>query len=117
MSEQLLLPRPDPCLVRIAHGFGGGIAGTQDHLCGALSGGIILLGYLYGREDHHGSDEPLYNYVERYRQRFLVEIGGPICRDLRTEGPYGHDGPLSCTILMTQAAALLWDCLPPRAHE
>lgn len=38
-----------PLIPRIATGFGGGIAGTQG-FCGALSGGMMVIGLRLGRE-------------------------------------------------------------------
>lgn len=111
VGEHLWGDQIDRNLVKIANGFAGGIAGTHEHVCGALTGGIILLGYLYGRSDASGSDDPVYQRVKGYRERFLAEIGGYICKDLRDNGPYGPNGPSSCRILMGQAAALLLEFL------
>ena len=101
----------DDRLMRIAAGFGGGVAGTHEYICGALSGGIILLGLLHGRTDPTTPDDVLYGYIKRYRERFIAEIGGSICKDLRDNGPYGPNGPLSCRILGTRAAKILLECL------
>lgn len=39
-----------PEVIRAASGFGGGIGGSTEELCGAFTGGIIALGFLLGRE-------------------------------------------------------------------
>jgi len=101
----------DRGLTRLAHGFAAGVGGTKEHLCGALSASVMILGLLYGRADASGPKEPLYDHVVAFQRRFIAEIGGPICRDLRDHGPYGPAGPLSCRILMAQASQLLLDYL------
>ena len=47
-----------PCVPRIASGFGGGI-GRQGETCGAVTGGVMALGLIYGRdaaEDRDAAD-------------------------------------------------------------
>jgi C_GCAxxG_C_C family probable redox protein len=110
VGEQLLGDEFDRRLVAVANGFGGGVAGTREELCGALAGGIVLLGYLHGRTDNVGSDDPVYERAKAFRERFLGVFGDTICRKLRDEGPYGPDGPSSCRNLVGEAARILLEC-------
>ena len=38
-----------PAVIRSTSGFGGGIGGSNEELCGAFTGGVVALGYLLGR--------------------------------------------------------------------
>ena len=95
-------------LARVSCGFAGGVAGTREHLCGAISGGVMLLSHLYGRDEPGQDEDVLMERIKGYIQRFQQEIGGHICNDLRDNGPYGQDGPLDCRVLMGQATGILW---------
>ena len=48
VGEHLLGPLDDQVL-RMSSGLGGGLGSTQQELCGALSGGVLIIGALYGR--------------------------------------------------------------------
>jgi C_GCAxxG_C_C family probable redox protein len=101
----------DEKLFRAAAGFGGGVGGTHEHICGAITGGVIVMSMLYARTDPAVKDEVLYAHIKKYIERFNAEIGGTICKKLRDEGPYGEKGPLSCQILVERAAPILIECL------
>lgn len=98
-------------LLRATTALCGGIAGTHEYICGALSGGILLIGVLYGRTAPQDSRDKLYELTRRYTTEFVARFGSTICRDLRDHGPYGPKGPLNCRILMGRAAELLLECL------
>ena len=68
---------------KIAGGFGGGM-GKHGEICGAISGTIMALGMVYGREeakDREGK-EKMYNITEDFIQKFEKEFGCIRCRDL-----------------------------------
>ena len=90
----------------MATGFGGGVAGTYQELCGALSGGILVIGAAHGRQRSDEDDELAYSLVTAYRDRFLREFGDSQCERLRAriEAPGGLD---SCNQLVEQAATML----------
>ena len=68
---------------RIATGFCGGTARTSGP-CGALSGGVIALNMLYGRDssDDSRSKELNYDLVARFVREFERRFGSRICTDL-----------------------------------
>jgi C_GCAxxG_C_C family probable redox protein len=71
------------CIPRIATGFGGGI-GKQGEICGAVSGGIILVGLAAGRmssEDKHAK-ETAYRNASNLISRFKQNFGAFRCTDL-----------------------------------
>jgi len=71
------------CIPRIATGFGGGI-GKQGEICGAVSGGIMLIGLAAGRmrsEDKHPK-EIAYSNASNLISRFKQKFGAFRCKDL-----------------------------------
>jgi C_GCAxxG_C_C family probable redox protein len=69
--------------LKIACGFGAGM-GLQGQICGAVSGGIMVLGTRYGRGEH---DEPramemTYAKTAELLHRFAVRQGTLLCREL-----------------------------------
>ena len=92
----------------MATGFGGGVAGTNQELCGALSGGILVIGAAHGRISADADDELAYRLVLAYRDRFVSQLGDSQCEQLlaQVEGPGWLD---SCTQLVEKAAKILLD--------
>jgi C_GCAxxG_C_C family probable redox protein len=68
---------------RILQPFGGGVA-RADGMCGAVTGGVIAIGMLFGREGE-GSEEArdrCYELTQRYIGEFLRRRGCVRCTDL-----------------------------------
>ncbi|MGD0329825.1 MAG: C-GCAxxG-C-C family protein [Nitrososphaeria archaeon] len=67
---------------RIATGFGGGIA-RRGSVCGALTGAIMAIGLMYGRDrlDQDAYDLCVAKSSECY-ERFKKEFGDVQCRNL-----------------------------------
>lgn len=101
---------PAPEVVKIAAGFHGGIGGTKKEACGALTGGIIALGHLFGRiqpgEDISSSSQ----LSVQYREQFIEEFGCSTCEGLLHKlGP--QENSLKCKQLTATAAGLLYTLL------
>ena len=47
-----------PRCARMATGFAGGVGDTQQEMCGALSGGVLIIGGLLGRTSLDEDDAP-----------------------------------------------------------
>lgn len=75
----------DPLLIKVSTSFMGGIAGTQQHLCGAISGGLIVLGSLYGRSEAGVNDDFLAQLGKELLENFTHHCGANsvICHELR----------------------------------
>jgi len=68
---------------RAATAFGGGIARTGG-MCGAVSGTLMGIGLLYGRDeggDHHRLDE-VYAMVRHFTDEFTRRFGSTVCHEL-----------------------------------
>ena len=115
---------------RIASSFGGGL-GRLREVCGALSGGCMVLGMLYGGfspEDTAAKGEH-YRRIQSYAEAFRQENGAILCRDLLH---LSEDTPLSpipdartqayykkrpCEEMVACAARLLEEMIPSFQHE
>lgn len=96
--------------VRMATGFAGGVGETEEEMCGALSGGIMIIGGLHGRNRLTEEDRRALELATRYRERFLAELGrtrcGPLRKRVHTLGGLG-----SCSVVVKHAARILLDVL------
>jgi len=70
-----------PLIPRIATGFCGGIARTRG-MCGAVTGGVMALGILYGRDNTEQSYETVYEKVQQFLRAFEEEYRSINCFDL-----------------------------------
>ncbi len=104
-------------LVRVATGFSGGLGDTRQELCGALSGGVMLIGALFGRTSLEEDDQPAVDLAARYRERFLETCGYTRCSDLREQIVDPPGGLDSCGELVEQAAMVLIGLLEEKKAE
>lgn len=68
----------------VSGGFGGGIGGTHQEVCGAMSGGVMALSLLYPHveEDNAETKRRLYHVIKEFRNRFQNRFGCSVCSDL-----------------------------------
>jgi C_GCAxxG_C_C family probable redox protein len=100
----------DDRILRMSSCLAGGLGCGYQELCGALSGGSLLIGGLYGRTAPDQEDEECNLRVCRYRELFHERFGTTQCQAIRDSG-YGSDGPYSCSSLVEQAVQLLLEVL------
>lgn len=86
------------------------MGGTREEVCGALSGGVLVIGGLLGRQDPDANDDEAYALCKELRARFLDAMGDTQCGALR-EAIEAPGGPGTCAPLVQQAAGLLLDLL------
>ena len=96
--------------MRWATALSGGLGGSRQETCGALSGGAMVIGGLYGRNGAEEDDEIACSLARRYRERFLAEFGTTRCQELydRFHAP-GSVG--TCAVVGERAARLLLEVL------
>ncbi len=68
--------------IRMANGFGGGIAEALD-VCGALVGAVMTIGALYGRRDLSEDQSTNWRLCREYHRRFLEAFTSTNCLDIR----------------------------------
>jgi C_GCAxxG_C_C family probable redox protein len=69
--------------LKLSCGFGGGM-GRKEEVCGAVSGGIMVLGLTYGRgeKDSRLATEKTYACTRELMERFREKHGAYTCRQL-----------------------------------
>ena len=95
---------------RYAAGFQGGIGGTHEDICGALSGGIVAIGCLRGRRAAGEDNQALRELTTEYRRCFIAEFGSGNCQVLRDGMDEREDG-FDCKKMTAMAAGLLSELL------
>jgi len=90
--------------------FAGGVGCSHADLCGALTGGIMLIGAMHGRVDAQTNDERCQALAAAFRAQFLQAFGWLKCQDLKDHW-IGLSGQESCAALMEKAAGLLIEVL------
>jgi C_GCAxxG_C_C family probable redox protein len=102
--------KPDPGIIKCASGFGGGIGGSNCETCGALTGGIIAIGWLYGRKDPGDDKRKVFSLSAEFRTLFLKKYGATNCKkllDLLGE----QENKLKCKKMTVDAAGTLYEIL------
>jgi len=71
------------CALKLTCGFGAGM-GRKQQVCGAVTGGIIIIGLQYGRgeRDDRKATEQTYKKTRDLMDRFEFKHGTFICRQL-----------------------------------
>lgn len=113
---ELFGKEPSPDIPRVATGFGGGVGGTHDEACGALSGGVIALGHLFGRTKPSDDYLAIFELVAEYRRRFTERFGSSRCGAL-LEGFGEQDDWAECKKMSAEAAGILWEMLQDRGKK
>ena len=125
--EDVTGPEHDTAM-RLASSFGGGLARMRE-VCGAVSGGAMVLGLLKGPVDptDHAAKTAHYHLVQEFARRFKEENGSIICRELlkgsgtpgadpeKRSDSYYHKRP--CPLLVEQAARILDELLKEVENE
>jgi C_GCAxxG_C_C family probable redox protein len=96
----------EPQAIRMANPFGGGVGGTRQELCGALAGGLLVIGALYGRTDASQDDKQSYALAKQFREAFLAEFGHTQCAPIR-DAYAKPDGSHGCDQVVAIASRLL----------
>ena len=96
--------------IKSASGFGGGIGGSMEELCGAFTGGVVTLGCLLGRENPGDNLRDCGTLTKEFTKKFLNEFGSLNCQTI-LGGFKEQENPVGCVKLTANAAAILADLL------
>ena len=97
-------------LPKVASALGGGVGGSREEICGALSGGVLAIGLLYGRTKPGVDVQFAKDLATEFRVRFLKENGCTKCGTLLDKFGEQNDSD-KCRKMTGAAAALLSDLL------
>jgi len=100
-------------LVRASCPFGGGICDRQE-LCGVLSGGVMVLGALWGRSVAGVNDDLVNDLACQYSQRFRQVLGDTACSPIRDSDWRSEE--LGCARVVRAGAEILIDLIEA-AHQ
>lgn len=94
--------------IRLATPLGGGIGSTHEEVCGAITGGVLIIGALHGRDrpDQIEEKERAADLAACYREGVLSTLGDTRCQPLR-DRHHGYDGSGTCAPVVEGAAAVL----------
>jgi len=68
-------------MVRLATPFAGGVGDTFSELCGAFTGGLMVIGGVYDRAEAGVNDDRCQDHAESFREAFKEEFGWLEYRD------------------------------------
>lgn len=95
----------------IAAGFGGGVGGSREELCGSISGGVLALGLIFPNDKQKARA-----LSGELRRRFKAVFGRTACRELLEARPAASDktpaaqrlnAATHCRVMVVTAAELL----------
>ncbi len=100
----------NPQALRMSTAFAGGVGLTNEELCGALAGGLMVIGAMHGRTDPRASDDRCMHLAAAYRERFLEHFWHIRCEDLK-EHWIGEKDQETCAELVADATGILLEVL------
>lgn len=99
----------DQSLVRIANPFGGGMADCGD-TCGALVGGLMVIGYFHGRTKLREDQDLCWRLSRTYHEGFRQEFGDTTCYGIRGK-IFDRETHNRCARTVRRSIRLLWQIL------
>lgn len=98
-------------LYRIATGFGAGL-GHAGCLCGGLTGGVMVINLLKGRDDNSQDRQPAYKASKDFHHRFAERFGSTCCRALNPNQDFtSGEHRRRCLKITGNSAGLLMEYL------
>lgn len=113
---------PEREALAVSGGFGGGLGGSHEELCGAMSGAVMALSILYPHTEANSPETKrrIYQITKDFQTRFKERFGRTRCGELlaekitvddrlpaaRREGIRGH-----CAVLIVTAVEIVEEML------
>ena len=105
----VLLDAVDERMIQMTTGLGGGVGGSCQEMCGALSAGLLVIGAVHGRVDAGQDDTHCYDLCKQYLETFAATLGSSSCSEL-LETKYGED-KIPCSQLVAESVEVFFDAL------
>lgn len=100
-------------LVKAASGLGGGIVGSTEELCGAFTGGVLVIGALLGRDAPGDELRDLGASVLEFKEEFAEKFGSLNCGTI-LDGFQEQGVQAGCPRLTAAAAVMVAEILAAR---
>jgi len=104
--REMVAPEISRDMVRLATPFGGGL-GRSGCICGALSGGVMILGAAKGRVSPDVPRKEPYELSNEFHNRFRSKFGATCCRVLVKAEFGSKEQGERCFNIITESAELL----------
>ncbi|PKN17075.1 MAG: hypothetical protein CVU71_17420 [Deltaproteobacteria bacterium HGW-Deltaproteobacteria-6] len=121
------LEKDNDDLIRAMGAFGGGLGGNGE-VCGALAGGLAVLGLRYSRAHQEEKENPQMwgaaeELVRRFRDEIVKQNGSILCRDIscvdwknreQVKAFYNGEKVKDCIRIVGETAMLVGELLERR---
>lgn len=107
---ELYSNKPHNDIIRAASGFGGGIAGTTEELCGAFTGGVIALGYFFGRKNPGEEMSKTGMLIKEFKKKFYDDFGSLSCSEILNTFSE-EEGQMGCVRVTAGATVMVSNML------
>lgn len=101
-ANEMYQLRLSPDTLRSMAGFGGGM--TIEETCGALTGGVAVLGIVLLKNEHRDSDY-LKERIQTLFSQYEAMMGSINCKALKDQ--YREEDPVKCRLVVEEAGDLL----------
>ena len=90
---------------KYASTFGGGMGGTHEDVCGALSGALIFIGAKMGRVKPGKNIDDAMALAKKLREEFINHNSSTNCKEILDQfGP--QENSLDCKIMVSKMAGI-----------
>lgn len=94
---------------KTASAMGGGIAGIKE-ICGALNGGMVVVGNMFGRNDPKKENKATYKVARDFYKKFEEQFSTSSCAALTSNVEWGTPQHRAfCDDLIAKTAKILAD--------
>lgn len=108
--------KPEGYPVNVASAFCGGVGRTHQDICGAFTGAVIAVGYLYGRTEKGKDLSKASSIIAEFRRQFLEAFGTNNCAAILDK--LGEQEKfIKCKQLTGKATGMLSDILDQTRSE
>lgn len=103
---------PLDVITKLASSFGGGIAGRRE-MCGAVSGMLLVIGYLHGHVIPENAEQKQAHYAfsRAAMESFEKKLGTLICRERLEMNKTGDNNVHTCRKICEIAADIVAETL------
>lgn len=99
-------------IARAASAFCGGIGGSHEDLCGAFTGGVMAIGWIFGRTAPGQDNQVACDLSNDFRDAFKKQFSSTHCSELLNVLGEQVNG-IKCKQMTARASGLLYELIRP----